>query len=258
MQQKFITKVPTVSKLKPFDSSELRSEEKISIPASREFEIDQNDPAPGGHIQVKLREPLKFGKEEHYVCFFFGKHIQLIGEQPEQEHTRLEVPYKSQTDNFYNPTGSCNVTSIAMGLEYFGVQKKTTIQQLEDELYISMQQLGLSRHSPADLATMVTRYGIKDKLAFNATIEGVQKHLEGGNPAVTHGYFTSFGHIIVLVGYDERGFIVHDPYGEWFPDGYDRNDNRNNEKGKFLYYSYDLIRRTCIPDGEFWVHFISK
>jgi len=55
------------------------------------------------------------------------------------------------------------------------------------------------------------------------------------------------------VGYDEYGFIVHDPYGEWFSSGY-----RTDLSGSYLNYSYLLIRRVCIPDGSFWVHFISK
>jgi hypothetical protein len=55
------------------------------------------------------------------------------------------------------------------------------------------------------------------------------------------------------VGYDEFGFIVHDPYGEWFSSGY-----RTDLSGSYLHYSYRLITRVCIPDGSFWVHFISK
>ncbi|NEN93768.1 MAG: peptidoglycan-binding protein, partial [Okeania sp. SIO3H1] len=28
--------------------------------------------------------------------------------------------------------------------------------------------------------------------------------------------------------------------------------------GAYLHYSYRLIRNVCMPDGSFWVHFISK
>jgi hypothetical protein len=55
------------------------------------------------------------------------------------------------------------------------------------------------------------------------------------------------------VGFDSKGFLVHDPYGEWFESGYDTSTS-----GAYLHYSYDLIQRTCIPDGQFWVHHISS
>lgn len=256
---------PTVAKLKPLDSKVLTEFEKLNISVGQEFEIIETTSGPGSHVGIKLKTPLKFGKTEHFACYFYSNHIRLSGDNPSQKQIVIDdFPYRSQTDNWYNPTGSCNVTSIAMCLEYFGAQRKTDIPQLEDELYASMESLGLSRHSPTDLAEMVVRYKtqdgvrLKDKFIANATIEGVKRHLADGNPCVTHGYFTAFGHIIVITGYDDKGLIVHDPYGEWFSTGYDRNDERNNTKGKYLHYSYELIRKTCMPDGDFWVHFISK
>jgi len=56
-----------------------------------------------------------------------------------------------------------------------------------------------------------------------------------------------------VVGYDSEGFFIHDPYGEWFEIGYD-----TEASGAYLHYNYRLIRRICMPDGKFWVHFISK
>jgi len=140
-----------------------------------------------------------------------------------------------------------------MCLEYFGARRRDNIGQFEDELYEYAINSGLSRHNPYDLAKIVRAYGCKDTFREDATIEEAKDWLAKGNPAVIHGYFTSFGHIIVLVGYNERGFVVHDPYGEWFSTGY-----RTDLSGAFKTYSYGLIQRTCIPDGSFWVHFISK
>ncbi len=74
-----------------------------------------------------------------------------------------------------------------------------------------------------------------------------------------HGYFTDFGHIVVLAGYDEHGFLVHDPYGEWYSWGYDPNDGTEfDTKGKYIHYSYGLIQRLCLPDHNLWLHLISK
>lgn len=164
----------------------------------------------------------------------------------------LDVPFKSQLDNRFNPTGACNVTSIAMCLEYLGY-KSGSKEQLEDELYRYMTDTGLNRHSPQDLAQVVRDYGFSDDFTDRATIPQCQAWLASKNPIVMHGYFTNFGHIITGVGYDQTGFIVHDPYGEWFRSGY-----RNDLSGRNLHYSYELIKEKCIPDGSFWVHFISK
>jgi uncharacterized protein YvpB len=88
-----------------------------------------------------------------------------------------------------------------------------------------------------------------------ATLQEVKTWLANGNPVVVHGYFTSFGHIIAIKGYDDvlQSFVVNDPYGEYFDSGY-----RTDLTGESLNYSYDLIRRTCMDDGDFWVHFLSK
>ncbi|MEG4323653.1 MULTISPECIES: C39 family peptidase [unclassified Microcoleus] len=74
---------------------------------------------------------------------------------------KLAVPYKSQLDNALNPGGACNVTSIAMCLEYLGVTPLRQNIQIEDELYAYMESRNLNRHSPRDLATVVRNYGIR-------------------------------------------------------------------------------------------------
>jgi uncharacterized protein YvpB len=263
----------TVLKLRPLDSSALEANEKRTLPAGEKldltfFETDRK------HIKIVLSQPL----QDSATWYVYADHVRVFGgekpvmpEEPKDEkpvitptidkpgQVKLSVPYKSQRDNNLNPDGSCNVTSIAMCLEYFKVGRRTSSGQYEDELYQYALDQGLSRHSPQDLAQIVEDYGAKDALDTHATFDQVKAWLSAGNPAVTHGYFTTFGHIVVLAGYDDTGFIVHDPYGEWFADGYDRNDpNGNDEKGKFQHYSYNLIRNTCAYDGEFWVHFISK
>ena len=75
-----------------------------------------------------------------------------------------------------------------------------------------------------------------------------------GRPVIIHGYFTASGHIIVIRGYDASGFIVNDPYGEFFQSGYD-----NRRSGAGLHYSYGLIARTCYPESQqdpqnLWIH----
>lgn len=165
---------------------------------------------------------------------------------------KLNIPYHTQLNNEHNPYGSCNVTSVAMCLRFKGIVGDGD-GQLEDQVFEYMAAHGLSQYSPKDLAwVMNQRYKIKDDFTEFGTIERCCQHLSGGNPCIIHGWFTQSGHIIVLVGYDKSGFLVHDPYGEWHQNGYD-----TTVSGAFLHYSYDLIRRLCIEkDNSFWVHYI--
>ncbi|QNH58483.1 MAG: peptidoglycan-binding protein [Limnospira indica BM01] len=246
----------TVFKVRPIASSQLNNSEKFSIPAGREFSVLAYDPIRA-HLRVALRNE-SFGG--YSILYIWAGHVEVYEggtrthPRPLPTSRRLNVPFKSQLDNFYNPTGACNVTSIAMCLAYFNIPRRNLrYRQFEDELYRYALDMGYSRHNPYDLARIVRDYGARDHFTENAVIEDVQDWIAAGYPAVIHGYFTSFGHIIVVVGYDQNGFIVHDPYGEWFSTGY-----RTDLSGAYLHYSYRLIRRVCIPDGNFWVHFISR
>ncbi|OLP19476.1 hypothetical protein BST81_05240 [Leptolyngbya sp. 'hensonii'] len=168
---------------------------------------------------------------------------------------RLKVPYLSQLDNAYNPYEACNITAVAMCLTYLGLKPSQPQVQLEDELYKYCELRGLSRHDPRDLAHLIRTYGYQDDFQSRALWEEVKLWLVKGYPAIVHGYFTRFGHVVVIIGYDDRGWIVHDPYGEWLETGYD-----TNASGAGLTYPYALMQRLCGPDasGELWVHYIRK
>jgi uncharacterized protein YvpB len=256
------TRRETIFKTRPLQSSTLSPHEQFKVDGGQGFALANYEGGHRRHYRITLQEAI----QNQYIWYAFEEHIELLSDnqpmsRPQQlaSSVRLNVPYKSQMDNWYNPSGSCNVTSLAMCLEYLGVPRyDNRFRQLEDELYQWCLDKGYSRHHPEDLAQVVRDYHRTDDFTYWGTIERCQDHLRGGNPCVIHGYFTSFGHIIVLVGFDEKGFIVHDPYGEWFSSGYWRNQPGNQNRGKYLHYSYNLIRRTCLPDGQFWVHYISR
>lgn len=270
----------TKLKLRPIDSSQLPpggwrdrvagESGKLGIVSARKV------PGDTKHWEVRFAGELTIGGIPRKSCFIFADHWEGVGAVYQEAKAAaqmqrlnalpdpsnkvlLPVPHLSQRDNLENPDGACNVTSFAMVFGYFGITKRTNAAQFEDELYRYMEDNGLSRHSPIDLRNMARAYGLDARFDSKATIEQVKRHLSSGRPVVVHGYFTSFGHIIVIIGYDEKGFLVHDPYGEWTSGGYDRNDpNGNNAKGKQLHYSYGLIERTCLTDDQFWVHFVDR
>lgn len=241
----------TVLKQQPVESSKLTDTQKQAVKAGVSYEV-QSYATSGDHVKVSFATQSFQGKNtwfvyQPHVVISKGDRIVVPAE------VKLKVPYKSQLDNDQDPYGTCNVTSIAMTMAYFGVKPKNPNQQLEDEFHDWIDKKGLDRHSPADLAKLVQAYGHKDRFTTKATIQDVQEWLAQGNPAIVHGYFTQSGHIICLIGYNAKGFIVNDPYGEWWESGYD-----TSRSGAGLTYSYSMIDRTCRSDGDFWVHFISK
>jgi hypothetical protein len=246
----------TIFKLQPIDSSMLPDDQKVMISANSMLNVQSFDYA-GNHIRLVLADESIKGNS---VWFAYQPHVQLLndGAPVTPSTVQLNVPYKSQVDNEKNPFGSCNVTSIAMCLAYFGVQGNSPGRQLEDELQDWLEERGLDRHDPEHLVQVATAYGCQDHFKTDVTVEEVKQWLAAGNPIVTHGFFTSSGHIVCVIGYNDKGFIVHDPYGEWYADGYDRNDDVNPEKGKAVTYSYGMMQEICMCDGQFWVHFLSK
>lgn len=165
----------------------------------------------------------------------------------------LKVPYLSQQDNELVPGGTCNVTSIAMCMAFFGEPvRRESGAQLEDYLTRYCLDNGLSRHSPGDLEVLAQRHGYRPKFSTHATWEQVKAHINSGKPCVIHGYFTNYGHIITIIGYNSKGWIVHDPWGEWYRGGYD-----TSVSGEYLEYSYGMMSELCGPDaeGQLWIHF---
>jgi uncharacterized protein YvpB len=258
----------TSLKRQPIPSTQLPIDQKRPLSAGAQMEIIDFGPEQD-HVRLRLPND----SADWYASIF---HIyvkdgaQQLFPKILPKQVRLDVPYRSQMNNAFNPTGACNVTSIAMGLLYFGIGPRQPDQfpQFEDELYDYTDRMGLNRHQAPDLVKLFEAYGGRDDFSSTANLHDVKQWLSQQKPVIIQGYLTSFGHILVAVGYDEKGLIVHDPYGEWHSWGYDRNDAQvvttatgtkgRDNKGKYQNYSYALIESTCMPDGNLWAHFISK
>jgi uncharacterized protein YvpB len=187
----------------------------------------------------------------------------------------IAVPYFSQRDNKFNPSGACNVTSVAMCLYHFGIRGDGSHKQLEDQMYARCLQNDWSRHTPEGLKKLIESYGLKDDLTINGSLSDIRSALDKGQACIVHGYFTHSGHIIVIRGYDAKNFYVNDPWGEWYPWGYFNEDSVSGEKLKYSNraiaacchsFSYgeaqDLYARTTDQTLEstksIWLHRISR
>ncbi|MBD2329800.1 C39 family peptidase [Alkalinema sp. FACHB-956] len=261
----------TVFKQYTTDSSRLAPRDKVEVPAGRMFEVHSWKPVGKFHWKVALINRF-LGDPPRNTWYVFAPHVQLVsqrGQTPTMEQPptptvrplwglpstkQLNIPHRTQLDNALNPKGACNVTCFAMVMQYFQIPQKTSAMQLEDELYRYMEAKGLSRHEPGDLAEMAAAYGLKNELTLRGSLADIRKAIAEGKPCIIHGYFTSFGHIIVVRGYDRSGFRVNDPFGEWTSRGYHQGPYGNN-----LHYSNNLIQSKCSPEGSdyIWLHRLS-
>lgn len=256
----------TFLKKEKLDSSQLAPHQLIPIETGKQWKIEQRLETDGNSQKVQLA----YGAGQWWI---YLPHWKEAGDTQDSAATSapgpaatvaipggtdLPVPYLSQLDNRLNPYGSCNVTCVAMCLYYLGYPRQSGTQ-LEDGLYKTLEDLGRSRHDPYDLQFLINSLpGYKDVFRVDGGFRDIRSSLDAGNPVIVHGYFTSSGHIIVIRGYDEKGFIVNDPYGEWFSSGYD-----NSRSGEALHYSYGLIARTCSPESQadprnIWYHTVFR
>jgi uncharacterized protein YvpB len=256
----------TVFKQSTVDALQVTAPDKVIIPAGRVLNLESWAIASNSHLKLALLWDF-VGNPPRNTWYVYAPHLQFINQQPQvvpitqpslkkmAATKRLNIPYISQLDNVLNPTGACNVTSFAMVMTYFQVKGVTGVGQLEDELYQYMENKGLSRWDPNNLATMAQAYGLNDDFTMRGTLSNIRKAIAQGYPCIIHGYFTSFGHILVVIGYDAYGLFVHDPYGQWTSSGY-----RNDLSGANLYYSNALIQSKCSPEGEdyIWTHRLSN
>lgn len=258
----------TALKQSTADAIDVPAADKVSVAAGRVLNLNSWATADRNHLRIAISGEF-LGKPPRNTWFVFAPHTQFLNRQTQNiavpqpnpnpgglpATKRLNVPYKSQLDNALNPTGACNVTSFAMGMTYFQIRGTTGVGQLEDELYEYMENTGLSRWHPEDLAQMSRNYGLVNDFTYRGSLFDIRKAIAEGRPCVIHGYFTDFGHIIVVRGYDQFGFFVNDPYGEWTSSGY-----RNDLSGENLHYSNGLIQSKCSPEGEnfIWLHRLAR
>ncbi len=124
-----------------------------------------------------------------------------------------QLPYFYQYDNLMYPGSSCQNTSLAMVLKHYGWTGAP------DDITASVGKN--KAQSPSSLAEVFNDYaessGIPERLVAhtNGSIAGLQALLNEGKPVIVHGYFTSFGHVLVVTGYSGSSYTVNDPAGKW-------------------------------------------
>jgi hypothetical protein len=82
--------------------------------------------------------------------------------------------------------------------------------------------------------------------------------LNQGKPVIVHGYFTDYGHVSPIVGFDGDSYTMNDSAGKWSQlfkyGGYDQVT-----QGKYITYGKEPVRKAInTSDGStiepIWLH----
>ena len=165
---------------------------------------------------------------------------------PETRGDRLDVPYYYQYDNLYEPGSTCGLTSAAMVIGQGGV----TVSP--DTLY---RRYGKAQgQSPSGLAALYRAELGYGEGTTTGTRARIRAQIDAGRPVVIHGYFTRAGHVLVVIGYDDAGWIINDPAGRWAGCCGCGYPGRTSTNGRAVHYSYEELDSSVIGvDGDVWM-----
>lgn len=254
---KIIAKVGTYLKKEAIPAAELDKNEKVNVPVGQTYEIVWQSKESDGHVKISLAH----GGGNWFV---YTHHWSGL-EQSEPAHNLspskpgskvLNVPYYSQRDNATqgndNWTRTCFSSSCAMLASYV----KPGCIKSDDDYITKRRKFGDSTNPTAQIACL-NSLGIKARYVQNLNNGDLIKQIDRGKPVpvgiLHHGPAsapTGGGHWLIVIGYDESGFIVHDPWGEIN----NASGTYPSTNGKSLHYSYKLFdtRWTVYGASDGW------
>ena len=163
--------------------------------------------------------------------------MQAYRNAPKPTERPLPVPYEYQNDNA-SGTGyrECFSSSCAMLAKYAGKVRS------DDHYNTIRSQFGDTTDAQAQLRTL-HHLGLKEaKFGTGGSISFLKKEIDAGRPVAVgwlhQGHVSSprgGGHWSVVIGYNDKGLIIHDPNGEanLVQGGY-----VNHSGGEGVLYSY--------------------
>ena len=189
------------------------------------------------------------------ASFLIGCHS--LSPQTEQPVSQSAVPFFSQLDNQHRPHASCSLTSLAMITSYFGITDPNAETTVSDQLY---QRFGLLQTVPAlqqGFNALAAEAGnpMRAHSLEHGTLTQLQAELAAGRPVIVHGWFTPSGHIVVVTGFEDGDYIVHDPYGRW--DLQKRGSYDSSVSGENIRYPQAAFEYAINDNGtgdDLWLH----
>lgn len=167
-----------------------------------------------------------------------------------------DVPYFYQYNNSINPGGSCQNTSMAMLLKYYGAASITP-----DAISTTW---GTSQAQTVSGFNQVCNdeaqsYGLTGSCVSTSSgsFAAMNSLLAQGKPVVVHGYFTTYGHVMVVLAYTGTEYICNDPAGQWtevYQGGY---TGSSSTIGDHIYYDDAAFQDAIGPDNTLWYHYFN-
>ena len=168
-----------------------------------------------------------------------------------------EVPYFFQYSNMLHPGSSCQNTSVAMVLSHLGWQG------VPDDITSSWGKD--YAQSPHNLSNMFNTIAIAEDLSgrlvtnTNGSLDEFRNLAATGSVLIVHGYFTGYGHVLVVTDYDGTHYTANDPAGVWrgtFKGGYERSGATDGNSVRYNKDSFEAAIGTS--DGysslPLWYH----
>ena len=174
-----------------------------------------------------------------------------------QTSNNTTVPYFFQYSNRLYPGSSCQNTSVAMVLAYMGWRG------VPDDITSSWGKDYAQR--PHNLSYMFNTIARAEHISgrlvtdTNGSLDEFRSQAARGDVLIVHGYFTGYGHVLVVTGFDGTHYTVNDPAGVWrgtFRGGYGWSGATD---GRGVRYSKDAFEAAiATSDGytplALWYH----
>ena len=165
-----------------------------------------------------------------------------------------DVPYFHQHSNRINPSGSCQNTSVAIVLKYYGADDITPdMISAKWGTYVAQSTGGLEKVFNEEAA--LRGLSVRDQATETGLLRELHALLDAGRPVIVHGGFSTVGHLMVLVGYDERFYYAMDPASQWterLNGGFTNTDDPHI--GRYTRYGRDAVENAIVSRGFIRMH----
>ncbi|MFN3328769.1 MAG: C39 family peptidase, partial [Fervidobacterium pennivorans] len=215
--------------------------------ATKNFTVRFNSP---GSIYTKIK--VYDGSDGRFLTQRQGNYPDNIQSQVTSQPSGT-VPYYNQYENYAYPGSTCNLTSVAMMLDYFGITKpgiNTGGWSRTPDYLISRFGGPIYDASGLDWAfnTIAKEKGSSVRMYTKlGTVSDMRAELAKGRPIIVQGWYTRSGHVLVVISFDGTYYICNDPAGTWNQYKYGGYVNR---MGKYVKYYKSYFEEASIDDGD--------
>lgn len=161
----------------------------------------------------------------------------------------VRVPYMNQYDNAIAGSATCQNTSIAMTLRAYGWNGSP-----DDLTQEFGRDLGKTPEGAQTVFnTVARRAGLRMRAtAHRGSLSDFRAALKRG-PAITYGWFTPSGHVVVTTGFNGSSYTVNDPGGQW--NQVYKGSVNGYANGNGVTYSARSYESAIVEGNVWWVDF---